>query len=254
MSDQTYQSAFGLSGALARLLEPRVLARGVVHHEVGDHAHPALVRRLDERRELVERPELRRDREEVRDVVAAVPERRGVERQEPDAVDPEPLEVVELLAEAAEVAHAVVGGVEEGARVELVEDGRLEPVRLRLEPVLAHGLPAKRDPAGAGSRGSIPASGATGREALPEGARFRGRNCLAECSRAGHLHHVGLAGAEADVVAAHPSRTPRRSARRRPEPRRPSPRAAGTTQTPSWTANGSRLTTTRTTSSPRARA
>jgi hypothetical protein len=67
----------------------------VVHDEVGDHAHPALVRRLDEARTR-RRPELGMT-EEVGDVVAAVAERRGIERQEPDAVDPEPLEVVELL-------------------------------------------------------------------------------------------------------------------------------------------------------------
>ena len=127
-------------GAPARLLEPRVLARGVVHDEVGDDAHPPLVRCLDECRELVERAELGRDREEVGDVVAAVAERRRVEGKEPDAVDAEPLQVVELLTETAEVADPVVGRVEERPRVELVEDRRPEPVRLRLEPVLAHGL------------------------------------------------------------------------------------------------------------------
>ena len=37
-------------GARARLLEPAVVDRGVVHHEVGDHADAALVGRVDERR------------------------------------------------------------------------------------------------------------------------------------------------------------------------------------------------------------
>ena len=95
--------AWGCRGR-ARLLEPRVVGRGVVHHEVGDHAHAALVRRLDERAEVVDRPVVGVDGVEVGDVVAAVAQRRRVERQQPEAVDAEPLEVVELLGQPAEVA------------------------------------------------------------------------------------------------------------------------------------------------------
>ena len=120
---------------LARGLEPGMVGRGVVHDQVDDHAHPALVGRLDERAEVLDRPVVGIDPVEVGDVVAAVAKRRGIERQHPDAVDPEPLQVVELLLEAAEVAGAVVVAVEERARMDLVEDGRLEPVRVRLEPV-----------------------------------------------------------------------------------------------------------------------
>ena len=122
-------------GARARLLEPRVVARGVVHDEVGDHAHAELVRLVDEAAEVVHDPVVRVDGEEVRDVVAAVLERRGVHRQEPDAVDPEPLEVLELLGQAAQVARAVAVAVEEPANVDLVEDRALEPERIGLEPV-----------------------------------------------------------------------------------------------------------------------
>ena len=41
--------ALGRGGVGAGLLEPGMVARGVVHHEVGDHADPALVRGVDER-------------------------------------------------------------------------------------------------------------------------------------------------------------------------------------------------------------
>ena len=119
----------------AGLLEPRMVRRGVVHDEVDDDADPALVRRRDERAEVLDRAVVGVDPVEVGDVVAAVPERRRIERQQPDAVDPEPLQVVELLLEAAEVAGAVVVPVEERARVDLVEDRRLEPQRIALEPV-----------------------------------------------------------------------------------------------------------------------
>ena len=65
--------------------------------------------------------------EEVGDVVAAVAHRRLVEGQQPEAVDAEPLEVVELLDESLEVAHAVVGGVVEPPDQHLVEDRLLVP-------------------------------------------------------------------------------------------------------------------------------
>ncbi len=139
VSDQTYQSRFRALRIVARLLEPRVIRRRVVHDEVGDHADPALVRLCDELAEVLDGAEVRVDLEEVRDVVAAVLERRLVHRQEPDAVDAEPFEVVELLDEAAEVAEAVVVPVEEAADMDLVENGPLEPQRIALEPLLRHG-------------------------------------------------------------------------------------------------------------------
>ena len=71
----------------AARLEPRMLARGVVHHQVDDHAQPALVRLVDEVLEVVDRPVVGMDVEEVGDVVAAVAQRAREARQEPDAVD-----------------------------------------------------------------------------------------------------------------------------------------------------------------------
>ena len=44
----------------------------MVHDQVGDHAHAALVRLVDEVLEVVDRPVIGVDAEEVGDVVAAV--------------------------------------------------------------------------------------------------------------------------------------------------------------------------------------
>ena len=96
--------ALGVVRARARLLEPRVVARRVVHDEVGDDAQPALVRGLDELADVLDRPVVGMDVVVVGDVVAAVAQRRLVHRQQPDAVDAEPLQVVELLDQPAEVA------------------------------------------------------------------------------------------------------------------------------------------------------
>ena len=77
--------ALGRVWRRARLLEPRVVRRRVVHDEVGDHADAALMRGLDEVADVVDRAVVGLDREEVGDVVAAVAQRRLVERQQPDA-------------------------------------------------------------------------------------------------------------------------------------------------------------------------
>ena len=139
VSDQTYQSALGPFRSERDSWNQGWSDGGVVHDEVDDDADPPLVRGGDERPEVLDGPVVGVDPVEVGDVVAAVLQRRGVERQQPDAVDAEPLQVVQLLLQAAEVAGAVVVAVEERARVDLVEDRRLEPERIRLEPVAGLG-------------------------------------------------------------------------------------------------------------------
>src|SRR5438270_8943946 len=92
----------------------------------GRHAYPPRVRGIDQLLDVSHRPVVRMDVGEVSDVIAAVAQRRAVEGQQPDAVDAEPLEVVELLGQAAEVADPVPVGVKEAPHVDLVEDGALE--------------------------------------------------------------------------------------------------------------------------------
>ncbi|PPS68286.1 hypothetical protein BZZ08_07411 [Streptomyces sp. MH60] len=67
--------AVGAVGVLAGLLEPRVLVAGVVHDEVDDHAHAALVGGVHELHEVGEVAELGQDGGVVGDVVAAVAQR-----------------------------------------------------------------------------------------------------------------------------------------------------------------------------------
>ena len=67
------------------------------------------------------------DLAEVGDVVAVILERRGVDRHQPEAVDAQLLEVVELGRQADQVAVSVAVGVVESADIDLVEDGILVP-------------------------------------------------------------------------------------------------------------------------------
>ncbi len=107
---------------LPRRLEPRVLIGRVVDDQFGEDAQPACVRFLEQHLEVAQRPVRRVDVAIVGDVVAVVAQRRRIERQQPDRVDAEVLNVIELLNQALEVADAVAVGIEEGADVQLVNE------------------------------------------------------------------------------------------------------------------------------------
>ena len=131
-SFHTYQSALGLSRLCLRLDEPGVLVAGVVDDQVGDDPDAPGVGLVEQPPEVVDGAALGMHRVEVADVVAAVAEGRRVEREQPEAVDPQPLEVVELGDEPGDVPDAVVVAVEEPPDEDLVEDGPLEPERILL--------------------------------------------------------------------------------------------------------------------------
>ncbi len=120
-----------------RRLEPRMLVRGMVDDQLGDDAQAAAVRLVDELFEVLARAVGGVDLAVVGDVVPVVLAWRGVERQQPDGVDAEVLDVVQLLDDAAEVADAVVVAVVERADVQLVDDRVLVPVRIHPRRPLA---------------------------------------------------------------------------------------------------------------------
>jgi len=86
------------------------------------------VRLLDQVDRVIHRPVVGVHRQEVRDVVAAVAQRRVVERQQPQAVHAEPLQVVQLGGQTAEISVAVRGGVEEAAHEHFVDHGVAIPL------------------------------------------------------------------------------------------------------------------------------
>ena len=113
-----------------------MLVGGVVDHQLGDHPHAARVRRGDEALDIGERAVVRMHAAVVADVVAVVEPRRRIERQQPDRVDAEIGDVVELGDQAGEIADAVVVGVKERFDVQLIDDRVLVPL-----PVLGQSGP-----------------------------------------------------------------------------------------------------------------
>jgi hypothetical protein len=88
----------------------RVVAGGVVQHEVGDDLEAAAVRLVDEALEVVDAAVRRVDPVVVGDVVAVVAQGRRVEREQPDDVDAQLLHVVEPLDQAAESPSPLESG------------------------------------------------------------------------------------------------------------------------------------------------
>ena len=118
----------GIVAALAALLEPVVLIRGVVDDEIHKYAHSASVRLLQHRLEDVEVAEIGVYVHVVGDVIAVVGVRRGVERGEPYRVCVQALYIIQLAQHAPQVADAVAVPVAEAARPYLVYDHLLVPL------------------------------------------------------------------------------------------------------------------------------
>ena len=113
--------------AAQRVAEPRMAVAGVVGDEVEQHADAAPSGLLDQLVEVVERAQLGMDAAVVGDVVAPVVVGRRHRRVEPDAIDAEPLEMVEALDYAPQVADPVAIGIRVGAGIDLVQDAVLPP-------------------------------------------------------------------------------------------------------------------------------
>src|SRR5215208_8009713 len=109
-----------------------MLVGRVIDHQLGDHPDAAAMGLLDEAIKIVECSVTRVNVLVVRDVVAVVSERRRIEGKQPEAVDPEALEIWKLLREPAEITDAIVVAVEERTNVDLVDDRVLVPERVLL--------------------------------------------------------------------------------------------------------------------------
>src|SRR5581483_6208786 len=109
---------------LGPLGEPAVRIRGVVRDEVEQDLEPTMLRLGDQPVEVGERAELGMHRRVVRDVVAPVDVRARMDRAEPERVDAEPAQVVELRRDAGEITDAVAVRVVERPDVDLVDDAQ----------------------------------------------------------------------------------------------------------------------------------
>ena len=105
---------------------------------------PRAMRRRDEALDVVDRAVVGMDGAVFGDVVAVVEARRRIEGQQPERVDAELGDVVELGDQAGEVADAVIVGIEERLDVQLVDDRVLVPERIVRNVAAERCVPAGR--------------------------------------------------------------------------------------------------------------
>ncbi len=117
----------GVLLGLAALHKPGMLVGGVVDHQVHDDFQSPGVGLGQQAVEVGHGAELLHDGLVVADVVAVVVIGGAVHRGEPDNVDAQLLDVVQLAGDAGQIADAVSVGIAEAAGVNLVDDALFPP-------------------------------------------------------------------------------------------------------------------------------
>src|SRR5579863_4207876 len=105
-----------------------MLIRSVIRDEIDNQADAAAMRLRQQPIERREVAEVRMDPAVVADVVAPIVQRRRVNRIQPDRIDAERGQVVEMRGDAVEIADSVAVRICKRARIDLVEDGTLPPM------------------------------------------------------------------------------------------------------------------------------
>jgi hypothetical protein len=99
----------------------------VTPHHVRDHAEAERVRARKQAIKIFQRSEYGIDGPIVGHVIAEIPHRRGEERRNPDGVHAQACDIVELLGDPGEIAHAVTVAVAKAAGIDMVDGGALAP-------------------------------------------------------------------------------------------------------------------------------
>jgi hypothetical protein len=119
----------------------------VIDDELGEHSQLAALGLLHEASEIPHRAEIGIDGAVVRNIVAVVAARRGIERQQPKRGDAEILKVIEFFGQACEIADAVVVAVGKRLNMKLINNRVLEPqvvaFELRLDIDVSHDVHGK---------------------------------------------------------------------------------------------------------------
>jgi hypothetical protein len=97
-----------------------------------------LVRRFEKNPKILYRSEHRINIAIVGDIIPKIAHRAGEEGRQPYSVNAKLHDMIELLRDTSKIADAITVRVEEGARIDLIEDGAAPPVSVRMS---RHGLP-----------------------------------------------------------------------------------------------------------------
>ncbi|CCX63776.1 putative uncharacterized protein [Firmicutes bacterium CAG:791] len=97
-----------------------MLIGAVIDNEIHQDVHVALFGFGDQTVHVVHCAKARVDAVIIGNIVALIGKRRAVDRGEPDNIDAELLEIIELADDAGEITDAVSVGIIEALRVDLI--------------------------------------------------------------------------------------------------------------------------------------
>ena len=118
----------GVVPALLGLLEPGVLIRGVVHHQIQHDLQPQLMGFGQQGVKIRHGAESRLNLTVVGNVIAVVHLRGLVDGDEPQHIHPQIGQVGQLGTDAVQVAQTVAVGVAEALGVDLIDNGLFPPL------------------------------------------------------------------------------------------------------------------------------
>lgn len=117
----------GVTSREARLLKPAVLVGSMVQNQVEDDMDAAFVGFSEQAVKILQVPEFGIDGVVIRNIIAEVDIRRRINGGEPNAVDAELPQVVEVLDDACQITDTVRITVLKGTRVNLVDNAIFPP-------------------------------------------------------------------------------------------------------------------------------
>jgi len=117
---------FGL-GIATGFLKPRMLVGCVIHDQVDEHPHAALLAPPGKLNEIAKSAIARIDAVVVRHIVAVILARRWLKRHQPKCRDTHPLKIVQATHQPFEIADPIAVGIHISADGKAVDYGVLVP-------------------------------------------------------------------------------------------------------------------------------
>ena len=112
----------------SRLLKPQVLITRVIHHQVHDHPNPPLMSLCHQVLQIIHNAVVWQNLSEIPDVIAAI-QQRGIKHwRQPDAIHPQPLQVIQHFRQTLKIANAVTVGIFKSLDQHLIKHCLLIPI------------------------------------------------------------------------------------------------------------------------------
>src|SRR3989442_15797724 len=104
-----------------------MLIGGMVRYKVQNELEVALVGLLQQGVQILKGPEERMNSGVIGNVIAKIGHRRWVDRREPDGVNAEPAQVIQLAGDPRQISYPIAIAIEKTTRIDLINHARLPP-------------------------------------------------------------------------------------------------------------------------------